>query len=113
MFKPQDKWACLCDMGGTHLSKVPSWAKHLAKDFTSQSESAPAKTYPASHKACLKRDKNTYTSDKQQKLIELSSFNHVLDIAIIAGYQAWSSKRFTSHYYSSLHSDKHNWANTS
>jgi hypothetical protein len=73
----------------------------LAKDFTPQSEGAPAKTYPASHKASLKKDKSTYTSGEQEQLIELSSFNHVLNIAIIAGYQAWSSKRFTSHYYSS------------
>jgi hypothetical protein len=65
----------------------------LAKDFTSQNEGAPGKTYPTSHKASLKRDKITYTSGEQEQLIELSSFNHVLNITIIAGYQAWSSKR--------------------
>jgi hypothetical protein len=47
----------------------------LAKDFTSQSEGAPAKTYPVSRKACLNQDKITYTSGEQEQLIELSSFN--------------------------------------
>jgi hypothetical protein len=65
----------LCGTSGTHLSKVPSCAKNLAEDFTSQSEVAQTKTYPASHKASLKRDKNTYTSGEQEQLIELSCFN--------------------------------------
>jgi hypothetical protein len=47
----------------------------LAKDFTSQSEGALAKTYPTSHKTSLNQDKKTYTSGKQEQLIELSSFN--------------------------------------
>jgi hypothetical protein len=47
----------------------------LTNDFTTQSESAPAKTYPVSHKASLNQDKITYTSGKQEQLIELSSFN--------------------------------------
>jgi hypothetical protein len=54
---------------------VSSLVKHLAKDFTSQSEGAPATTYPASRKATLKKNKNTYTSGDQEQLIELSSFN--------------------------------------
>jgi hypothetical protein len=74
-FKAQDKWACLYGTRGTHLSKVPSWAKHLAKGFTSQSEVAQIKTYPTSRKASLKRDKITYTSDEQKQLNKLSSFN--------------------------------------
>jgi hypothetical protein len=61
---------CLCGTRGTHLSKVPSRAKHLAKDFTSQSEGALAKTYPVSHN----QDKSTYTSGEQEQLIELSKF---------------------------------------
>jgi hypothetical protein len=38
----------VCTFGtrDTHLSKVPSWAKHLATGFTSQSEDAQIKTYP-------------------------------------------------------------------
>jgi hypothetical protein len=47
----------------------------LANDFTTQSEGAPAKTCPTSHKASLNQDKNTYTSGEQEQLIELSSFN--------------------------------------
>jgi hypothetical protein len=47
----------------------------LAKDFTTQNEGAPAKTYPVSHKASLNQDKITYTSGEQEQLIELSSFN--------------------------------------
>jgi hypothetical protein len=47
----------------------------LAKDFTTQNESAPAKTYPVSRKASLNQDKSTYTSGEQEQLIELSSFN--------------------------------------
>jgi hypothetical protein len=43
----------------------------LANDFTSQSDGAPAKTYPAS----LNQDKSSYTSGEQEQLIELSSFN--------------------------------------
>jgi hypothetical protein len=46
----------------------------LAKDFTTQSEGAPAKTCPTSCKACPNQDKSTYTSDEQRQLIELSSF---------------------------------------
>jgi hypothetical protein len=46
----------------------------LAKDFTTQSDGAAAKTCPTSHKASLNQDKNTYTSDEQEQLIELSSF---------------------------------------
>jgi hypothetical protein len=64
-FKAQDKRVCLCGTRDTHLSKVPSWAKYLIKDFTSQSEGAPIKTYPASHKGSLNQDKSTYTSDEQ------------------------------------------------
>jgi hypothetical protein len=44
-------------------------------DFTTQSEGAPAKTYPESHKASLNQDKSTYTSGEQEQLIGLSSFN--------------------------------------
>jgi hypothetical protein len=47
----------------------------LAKDFTTQSEGAPAKTYPTSHKTSLNQDKSTYTSGEQEQLIELSSFS--------------------------------------
>jgi hypothetical protein len=47
----------------------------LAKDFTTQSEGTPAKTYPTSHKASLNQDKSTYTSGEQEQLIELSSFS--------------------------------------
>jgi hypothetical protein len=47
----------------------------LAKDFTTQSEGAPAKTYPVSRKVSLNQDKNTYTSGEQEQLIELLSFN--------------------------------------
>jgi hypothetical protein len=47
----------------------------LANDFTSQSEGAPAKTYPASRKATLNQDKSTYTSGEQEQSIELSSFS--------------------------------------
>jgi hypothetical protein len=50
----------------------------LAKDLTSQSEGAPAKTYPASLKASHNQDKSTYTSDEQEQLIELSRFNMCL-----------------------------------
>jgi hypothetical protein len=68
-FKAQDKRVCLYGIRGTHLSKVSSWAKHLANDFTSQSEGAPAKTYPASRKSSLNQDKSTYTSGEQEQLI--------------------------------------------
>jgi hypothetical protein len=47
----------------------------LAKDFTTESDGDPTKTYPASHKASLNQDKHTYTSGEQEQLIELSSFN--------------------------------------
>jgi hypothetical protein len=47
----------------------------LAKDFTTQTEGAPAKTYLVTHKASLNQDKSTYTSGEQEQLIELSSFN--------------------------------------
>jgi hypothetical protein len=47
----------------------------LAKDFTTQNEGDPAKTYPVSRKASLNQDKNTYTSGEQEQLVELSSFN--------------------------------------
>jgi hypothetical protein len=47
----------------------------LAKDFTTQSDGASAKTYPVSRKANLNQDKNTYTSGEQEQLIDLSSFN--------------------------------------
>jgi hypothetical protein len=47
----------------------------LAKDFTTQNEGAPAKTYPVSHKTSLNQDKITHTGDEQEQLIELSSFN--------------------------------------
>jgi hypothetical protein len=66
---------CLCDTRGTHLSKVSSLTKYLAKNFTSKSEGAPAKTYLASRKIGLNQDKSTYTSGEQGQLIELSSFN--------------------------------------
>jgi hypothetical protein len=67
----------------------------LAKHFTTQNEVTPAKTYPVSHKTSHNQDKNIYTSGEQEQLIESSSFNHVLNIAIIAGYLAWSSKRIS------------------
>jgi hypothetical protein len=47
----------------------------LAKDFTTQNEGAPAKTYPTSHKASLNQDKSAYASGEHEQLIELSSFN--------------------------------------
>jgi hypothetical protein len=37
----------------------------LAKDFTTQSEGAPAKTCPTSRKASLNQEKSTYTSGEQ------------------------------------------------
>jgi hypothetical protein len=46
----------------------------MLKDFTTQSEGAPAKTYPVIHKANLNQDKITYTSGEQDQLIELTSF---------------------------------------
>jgi hypothetical protein len=45
------------------------------KDFTTQSEGAPAKTCPTNHKASLNQDKNTYISGEYEQLIELSSFS--------------------------------------
>jgi hypothetical protein len=74
-FKARDKRVWLCGTRGTHLSKVSSWAKHLTNDFTTQSEGAPVKTYPVSHKTSINQDKDTYTSGEQEQLIELSSFN--------------------------------------
>jgi hypothetical protein len=65
---------CICGTRGTPR-KVSSWAKHLAKYFTSQSEGAPAKTFPTSHKTSLNQDKSTYTGGEQEQLIELSSFS--------------------------------------
>jgi hypothetical protein len=47
----------------------------LTKDFTSQSDDAPAKTYTDSGKANLNQNKSTYASGEQEQLIELSSFN--------------------------------------
>jgi hypothetical protein len=47
----------------------------LAKDFTTQSEGAPAKIYPASRKASLNQDKNTYTGGEQEQLIMLTNFS--------------------------------------
>jgi hypothetical protein len=47
----------------------------LAKDFTTQSDGAIAKTYPVSHKASLNQDKSTYTGGEQEQLIELTSFS--------------------------------------
>jgi hypothetical protein len=47
----------------------------LAKDFTTQSEGAPAKTCPTSRKASLNQDKSTYTSGEHEQLIDLSSFS--------------------------------------
>jgi hypothetical protein len=47
----------------------------LAKDFTTQSDGAPAKTCLTGRKASLNQDKNTYTSGEQEQLIELSSFS--------------------------------------
>jgi hypothetical protein len=52
----------------------------LTKDFTTQSDGAPAKTYPTSRKASLNQDKSTYTSGEQQQLIELSSFSLCLTV---------------------------------
>jgi hypothetical protein len=66
-FKARDKRVCLCGTGGTHLSKLPSQAKYLAKYFTTQSEGARAKTYPVSHKASLNQDRSTYTSGEQEQ----------------------------------------------
>jgi hypothetical protein len=74
-FKARDKRVCLCGTRGTYLSKVPSWSKHLTKDFTSQSEVAQIETYPASRKWSLNQDKSTYTCGEQEQLIELSSFS--------------------------------------
>jgi hypothetical protein len=54
----------------------------LAKDFTTQSEGAPAKTYPVNRKASLNQDRITNTSDEQEQLIELSSFNMCLTLQI-------------------------------
>jgi hypothetical protein len=61
---------CLCGIRGTHLSEVPSSGKYLAKNFTSQSEGAPA-----SCKASYNQDKSTYTSGEQEQLIVLSNFS--------------------------------------
>jgi hypothetical protein len=47
----------------------------LAKNFTTQSDGAPAKTCPTSHKASLNKDKKTYIGGEQEQLIELSSFS--------------------------------------
>jgi hypothetical protein len=47
----------------------------LAKDFTTQSEGASAKTYPTSRKASLNQDKITYTGGEQEQLIVLSNFS--------------------------------------
>jgi hypothetical protein len=47
----------------------------LAKYFTTQSEGALAKAYPASHKASLNQDKNNYASGEQEQLIMLSNFS--------------------------------------
>jgi hypothetical protein len=47
----------------------------LAKDFTTESEGAPAMTCSTSRKASLNQDKNTYTSGEQEQLIELSGFS--------------------------------------
>jgi hypothetical protein len=66
---------CFYDTRGTHMSKVLSWAKHLANDFTTQNEGGSAKTYPVSHQESLNQDKNTYASGEQEQLIKLSSFN--------------------------------------
>jgi hypothetical protein len=38
----------------------------LANDFTTQSDGALAKTYPAGRKASLNQDKSTYTSGEQE-----------------------------------------------
>jgi hypothetical protein len=46
----------------------------LAKNFTTQTEGAPAKTYPVSRKTSFNQDKITYTSGEQEQLIKLSSF---------------------------------------
>jgi hypothetical protein len=46
----------------------------LAKDFTTQSDGAPAMSYPVCCKASLNQGKGTYTSGEQEQLIELSSF---------------------------------------
>jgi hypothetical protein len=66
---------CLYGKRGTHFSKVSSLAKYLTKDFTTQSERAPAKTYPISYKASLNQDKSTDTNGKQEQLIVLSNFS--------------------------------------
>jgi hypothetical protein len=47
----------------------------LTKYFTTQSEGAPAKTYPVSRKVSLNQDKDTYTSGEQEQLIELLNFS--------------------------------------
>jgi hypothetical protein len=65
----------------------------LAKDFTTQSEGAPAKTYPASRKASLDQDKSTYTSDEQEQLSVLSNFSICSTVQHMIVYLAWSSKR--------------------
>jgi hypothetical protein len=61
----------------------------LAKDFTTQSEGALAKTCPTSRKASLNQDKSTYTSGEHEQLIELSS---LLNSSYIISYLAWSGK---------------------
>jgi hypothetical protein len=47
----------------------------LAKDFTTESDGAPAKTCPTSYKASLNQDKSTYRNGEHEQLIELSSFS--------------------------------------
>jgi hypothetical protein len=83
---------CLYGTRGTHPSKVPSRAKYLAKDFTTRSEGALAKTYSASCKASPNQDNSTYTSGEQEQLIVLSNFS-ICSIVFMTDYLAWSSKR--------------------
>jgi hypothetical protein len=66
---------CLYGTRGTHFSKVPSGAKQLAEDFTTQNGDAPAKTYLVSRKASLNQDESVYTSGEQEQLIVLSNFS--------------------------------------
>jgi hypothetical protein len=65
---------------GTHLFKVPSWAKYLSNYFTPLTKVAQTKTYPTSHKLSLNQDKITYTCSEEEQLIELSSFNMCLTL---------------------------------
>jgi hypothetical protein len=65
----------------------------LSKDFTPITKVAQTKTYLASHKLSINQDKNTSTCGEHEQLIELSSFKHVLNIAIMTSYLVRSTKK--------------------